>query len=146
MQKDFINWHEFKEKLHKRNKKIFFKEREIWWCSLGINIGYEQDGKNNFFERPILVLKKFNQDIFWALPLTSKIKNKNLNYYQLKFTKNNDSVILSQLRLISGNRLLRRINTLNNNDFYNIKKAIINILIKNDPAFSGEVSELLKIN
>jgi len=53
----FLNWSLKKEKLHNRDKKIYFHEREIWWCSLGLNIGYEEDGKNDNYTRPILVLK-----------------------------------------------------------------------------------------
>ena len=24
---------------------IFFREKEVWWIALGVNIGFEQDGK-----------------------------------------------------------------------------------------------------
>ncbi len=30
------------------------------WCSIGINVGDEEDGKNELYERPVLVIKKFN--------------------------------------------------------------------------------------
>lgn len=58
--KDYKNWHNLKLKIENNGtkKKKKFREREIWWCSLGENIGFEQDGKNEKFERPILVLRK----------------------------------------------------------------------------------------
>ncbi|MDK2948964.1 MAG: hypothetical protein PWQ56_129 [Patescibacteria group bacterium] len=45
MEKSFDEWNEDKKKLNKLNSKFFLHEREVWWCSLGVNIGYEADGK-----------------------------------------------------------------------------------------------------
>ena len=44
--KDFDKWNELKKKLHVRQERLLFHEREIWWCSLGVNIGFEENGKN----------------------------------------------------------------------------------------------------
>ncbi|MBU2219125.1 hypothetical protein KKG15_01365 [Patescibacteria group bacterium] len=41
-EKDFDAWNIQKKKIHSRDEKILFHEREIWWCSLGVNIGFEQ--------------------------------------------------------------------------------------------------------
>ena len=42
----FIEWTKLKIKLHIRSDEdVHFYEREIWWASLGVNIGFEQDGK-----------------------------------------------------------------------------------------------------
>src|SRR4030095_356373 len=46
MQKDFPGWHRQKEQLHAQHQTPTFQEREIWWCSVGVNIGHEMDGKN----------------------------------------------------------------------------------------------------
>ena len=54
--KSFIEWTKLKIKIHFRKENVYFKEREIWWASLGMNIGYEENGKNETFERPTLVL------------------------------------------------------------------------------------------
>ena len=125
MEKDFQKWHIRKGELHKRevSKKIYFHEREIWWCCLGLNIGFEQDGKNNQFERPVLILKKFNKNIFWALSLTSKDKTGKY-YYQFKYKERKYSIILSQLKLMSSKRLLRKIRTFPQDDFKEIRKLI----------------------
>jgi hypothetical protein len=48
MQKDFPGWHRHKEQLHAQHQTPTFQEREIWWCSVGVNIGHEMDGKNQF--------------------------------------------------------------------------------------------------
>lgn len=36
--KNFNEWNELKKRLHIRNEEILFHEREIWWCSLGVNV------------------------------------------------------------------------------------------------------------
>ena len=125
MKKDFQGWHIRKEKLHERetDKKVYFYEREIWWCCLGLNIGFEQDGKNDQFERPVLVLKRFNKDVLWILPLTSKNKTGKY-YYQFEYKGRKYSVILSQLRLISSKRLLRKIRTFSWDDFNEVRKLV----------------------
>ena len=73
-EKDFLNWHRIKENIEFNNNRVYFHKREIWWCSLGVNVGFEQDGKGKNFARPVLIFKKFNKEIFWALPISAKIK------------------------------------------------------------------------
>ena len=45
MEKDFDTWNDFKKTLEKREKPVLFKEREIWWTSIGVNIANESCGK-----------------------------------------------------------------------------------------------------
>lgn len=128
MKKDFFNWHKLKEKIHYSRKRIvYFKERQIWWANLGLNVGFEQDGKNKNFERPVLILKKFNPDVLWILPLTSRQKLGKY-YYQIGYEGKQYSIILSQLKLISSKRLLRIIRKISPEDFKNIKNRIKNFL------------------
>jgi mRNA interferase MazF len=75
MTKDFDLWNNDKKKIDQTNRIFYFNEREVWWCSLGVNVGFEVDGKNQNFVRPILVLKTFGNKTCWVLPMTS-VKNK----------------------------------------------------------------------
>ena len=127
MEKDFDNWNKLKKDLSNKKSSIFFHEREIWYCSLGKNIGYEEDGKNELFERPILVIRKFNNEIFLAIPLTSSKKD-NDYYYQYEIGKKTYAGILSQIRLLDSRRLSRKIGMIKKNDFITIIKKIHNIL------------------
>lgn len=127
MEKDFANWHYKKKEIHENGEIPYFYDREVWWCSLGVNIGFEQDGKNDNFERPILVLKKFNKYILWAIPLTSKIKSGKY-YYQFELGENSSVAILSQVRLISSKRLLRKLGMISENNFEKIKNSIKSFL------------------
>jgi hypothetical protein len=48
-------------------------------CSLGKTLRREQDGGSQEFSRPVLVVKKFNNEIFWVVPLSTK--QKPLDFY-----------------------------------------------------------------
>ena len=75
MKKDYQRWHEEKTAIEDSyGQRVFFHEREVWWCSIGFNVGFEQDGRGEKFARPVLVFKKFNKEVFWAIPLSTKIK------------------------------------------------------------------------
>ena len=71
---DFVAWTKIKIRIHlnESKKDFYFKPREIWYASLGVNIGFETDGKNDKFERPVLIIRVFSADVLWILPLTSK--------------------------------------------------------------------------
>ena len=60
---DFINeiknWLELKIKLWTKKNQVVFRQGDIWWCSLGFNIGEEIFGKGKKFTRPVLIFKKF---------------------------------------------------------------------------------------
>jgi len=127
MQKDFKKWHPIKELLEKKEKVVYFHEREIWWCSLGVNVGFEEDGKNEYFERPALVLKKFNDYLLWILPLTSTEKTGKY-YFQINYDGRKSSVILSQLKAVSNKRLLRKMRMISKNDFNEIKRRVKSFL------------------
>ena len=123
MEKNFDGWNTEKKKIHETEFNGFVHEREIWWCSLGFNVGDEEDGKNDKFERPVLVLKKFNRKIVLTVPLTTKVKE-NPYYFPFIHEDVKFAVIFSQLRLLSTNRLTRRIRKIDSVLFKQIKKKI----------------------
>ncbi len=94
---------------------------------MGVNIGFEQDGKNDLFERPVLIIKTFNKEVLWIVPLTSRHK-KNKYYYEFDYKSKPQTAILSQIRLISSKRLLRKIWTFPINDFKKVKELIAEFL------------------
>lgn len=126
MKKDFQKWHKKKELIHNEKdiSNLFFKEREVWWVTLGANIGFEQDGKGEEFRRPIIILKKFNQFVVLTVPLTTKIK-KNKYYFSIDIGDGIPRMaIISQLRLIDTKRLIDKLATLDEGSFIKIKDAI----------------------
>lgn len=120
----FVNWTRLKIKIHvSQESTCYFYEREMWWASLGANIGFEQDGKHQYYERPVLVLKKFNKDVLWILPLTSREKEGKY-YFKIEHNGGKSFIILSQLRLISAKRLLRKIGIVSEDDFEKIRARV----------------------
>ncbi|MEK9174552.1 MAG: hypothetical protein AAB725_01115 [Patescibacteria group bacterium] len=57
MKKDFQKWHSKKSWINDIDKPPFFHEREIWFCYLGANVGFEQDGTGEDFLETIKKLK-----------------------------------------------------------------------------------------
>jgi mRNA interferase MazF len=121
--RDYNCWSGIKQTLDNSNSKKFFKSREIWWCSLGLNIGDEEFGKGLDFSRPVLIFKKFNNSMFFGVPLSSKHKE-NKYYYNFDFKTLSQSALLSQVRILSSKRLLERMGKINLEEFENIKKAL----------------------
>ncbi|MEN9621996.1 MAG: hypothetical protein RLZZ67_430 [Candidatus Parcubacteria bacterium] len=130
MKKDFKTWGEQKESIDCQvgESNLYFKEGDIWWSRLGANIGYEQDGKGGLFSRPIIVLKKFNQYIFWAIPLSTKHKSN--PYYVECISQEGEkrTAIISQIRLMSVKRLINKIGFTEEFSFKVIRKAVKDLL------------------
>ena len=124
MEKDFESWHGLKQKLDTRNKAPIFHEREIWWCSMGVNIGFEVYGKGNIFTRPVLILKKFSKSTFLGVPLSTKIKNSEY-YHPITFKGKTSSAVFDQIRIMDAKRLADIIIKLPENQFEKIRNALI---------------------
>lgn len=125
--KNFDGWNVLKKSIEDKKKNTVFKQREIWWCNFGINIGSEIDGKNQPCSRPVLILRKFNQSMFLGVPLSTKIKD-NPYYKKIDFQKKEQSVIISQLRLLDSKRLYKRMGNLTDEQFNYIRRSIKNII------------------
>lgn len=124
MEKSFDNWNELKKKLNARNP-IYVSEREIWFCSVGINIGSEQDGKHELFERPVLVLKKVTNNTFLGVPLTS---NKKKGSWYVGIESTDSSAIISQIKLFDTRRLARKLKSISSEEFNKIKSELKNYI------------------
>ncbi len=131
--KDFDSWNVLKKKINRtRNKPPFYSEREIWWVTMGVNVGYEEDGKNINFLRPVLVLKKFNQMLFLGIPMSSKLKN-NKYYLEIYVKNKNVSLLLSQVRVFSSNRLQCKLSKISISDYLRIKKYLLELIFYHSP-------------
>ena len=124
MEKDFQKWHDLKSKIDNEHQSPPFSEREVWWCSLGVNVGFEQDGTGGTGERPVLILKGFSKHVCLAVPLTTSTK-KNSYHIALGIIDGKESVaITSQIRLIDTKRLINKIGFVNHDVFETIRKAV----------------------
>jgi mRNA interferase MazF len=128
MEKDFDAWSAYKKELHQKEHYPTFKEREVWWCYVGANIGHEIDGPGQDFLRPVLILRRFNEHVAWVLPLTRTKKGKPF-YHVLRTARLADSrVVLSQLRLVSSKRLRSLMARVSPLEFREIKDELNGLL------------------
>lgn len=126
--KDFDTWNSLKKNIQSSHSEIICNEREVWWCSLGLNIGHEQDGKNEMFERPMLIIRKFSKFTCLCLPLTTSLKSNSFHQAIPSFGPN-DFVVTSQIRLMSTKRFLRKFERIvDRKDFRKIKEALHKII------------------
>lgn len=125
MKKEFWKWHRLKERLNDAESQVEFHEREIWYCSIGINVGYEQDGRHEHFERPVLILKKFTSRIFWGVPLTTRDKRGKWDF-QFEFYNQGALIqnvaLVPQIRLFDSKRLRRKAGGMNEIQFLYLLK------------------------
>lgn len=122
--KDFLTWSKLKTSINQGIERPIFKEREIWWVSIGANIGDEEDGKGDKFLRPVLVIRKFNRNLFLGVPLTKQVKE-NPFYFKLEVKDKIVCAMISQLRLFDTKRLLNRLEKLPEKEFEKVKREIV---------------------
>ena len=112
MRKDFDRWNKKKKALNADVEPVYFHEGEIWWVHLGVNIGYEINGKAANFARPVIVLRKYNKHSFLALPLTT---SERANAWKLPVglvAGKQAFAVMSQLRNIDSRRLYQKLGAL----------------------------------
>lgn len=99
----FDEWNNVKKKLEKK-ERISFKQGEIYFLSVGQNIGQEIYGHSDFFLRPVLIYKKLSKFSFLGIPLTSTQKN-GTYYHTFTYTKKKVSTaLLNQIRVFDIRR------------------------------------------
>ncbi len=108
---NFDTWNGKKKQIENSTVELdcFPYEKEVWMCSLGKNLGSEQNGSGETFSRPVLIVKKFNNQIFWVVPLSTKQKGFDFYYNFSDQNSQNISVVLAQLRLVSIKRFNRNL-------------------------------------
>lgn len=122
--KKFGDWISIKSKIDTLEKRPFFREREVWNCSWGCNVGFEIDGKNNNFLRPVLVFKKLSHNTFLAIPLTTKLKNG--SWYAKSFVQKKEGrYIFAQIRIIDSKRLLNKLEQIPEKEFFSIQEKFL---------------------
>ena len=131
MEEQYNNWNKVKKEIANESVIVGFKNRDIFYMKMGKNIGFEQDGKGENFVRPVVIVKGFNKNMFFGIPLSTKVKEGKF-YYNFKFNKKDELIeniaLLSQMRLFSTKRLLNKIGVMNADDFANMKNKFKDLI------------------
>jgi mRNA interferase MazF len=117
-----LDWCKTKASLWNRQSNVVFKEGELWWCSIGMNVGHEIYGKGPLFSRPVLIFKKSSPNLFLGIPLTSKLKP---GIWEVSIIHNGKTgaAILDQARAFDRKRLIKRIGSVGSQQFKLINVA-----------------------
>ena len=125
---DFVkliqDWCKLKIALWNKQNKVVFKQGDIWWCSLGVNLGEEMFGKGAKFTRPVLIFRKFTSNSFLGLPLTKQEKEGSW-YGEITIHGEKRWVMFNQVRILDKKRLTNRIGALDNKDLEKVRKMFL---------------------
>jgi mRNA interferase MazF len=125
MVKDYNEWKEKKAELNSYvGTPPQVRAGDIWWASVGDNIGSEINGKGELFSRPFLILKVTGNGFYFGIPLSTRIKF-NKQYIFLKSGTKDAVACLHQSQAIDFRRLSDRITTVSNDELDRIRKAFL---------------------
>lgn len=129
MKKDFDNWNRKKQTLDSSNHRPpFVSEGDIWWVSIGENIGSEVSGKSQLFTRPAIVLKKLAHSFYFVIPTTTKEHN---GSWYVPFAHRGKSMFacLHQSRAVDHRRLSSKLGALDDEDYTNICSGFVQLYV-----------------
>jgi len=129
MLNDFTKWSTKKQKINDSKVNFQFRQKDIFFMSIGKNIGFEQSGHGDDFKRPVLVYKKFNKFVFLGIPLTSKPKHDKF-HFEFEYKKGTKSfAILSQIRLFDMRRALYHDGKISKIKFEEMQKSLLDLIV-----------------
>ncbi len=131
--KRFFEWIGLKAKLDLRQDKVpYVSAGEIWWASLGENVGYEINGKNSEFTRPVVIFKKLSRGFYFVIPLTTQVREGTW-YASFRIGNKEQFACLHQARSIDYRRLHSRLGRLDAFSYGKIESGFLKLYFKNIP-------------
>ncbi len=121
--KKFLEWIGLKEQLDNQGHLPPLVSRgDIWWASVGENVGSEINGKNKLFSRPVIIFKKLAHGFYFVIPTTTQVKS---GTWYVKFRQKEKEMVacLHQARAIDHRRLSSKLGTLDDKDFARVKEG-----------------------
>lgn len=119
--KRFLPWIGLKAKLHEtEHKPPLVSEGDIWWASVGENVGSEINGKSDLFSRPVVILKKLSHGFYFVVPTTTQ-ERKGSWFVAFRQKEKTMVACLHQARAIDYRRLSSKLGTIDDEDFGRVK-------------------------
>ncbi len=119
--KRFLPWFGLKAILHDAgHKPPLVSEGDLWWASVGENVGSEINGKSNLFSRPVLIFKKLSHGFYFVIPTTTKERE---GSWYVRFRHQGKVMVacLHQARAIDYRRLSSKLGTMDDTDLARVK-------------------------
>ena len=128
--KRFLEWIGLKERLHNiAGKPPLVSQGDIWWVSIGENVGSEVNGKSKLFSRPVIIFKKLAHGFFFVIPTTTQIREGTW-YVKFRQQELDMAACLHQARAIDYRRLSSKLGTLDDEDYSRIKSGFSSLYLK----------------
>lgn len=125
--KRFTEWFKLKELLHnKKHRAPLVSEGDIWWASLGENIGSEINGKSEHFTRPAVILKKLSHNFYLIAPVTTQ-KQSGSWYVHVRHADTDEYICLHQIRSIDYRRIYSKLGQIDDADFQKVKEGFLKL-------------------
>ncbi len=127
MEKRFGEWINVKQRLHETPRQPpMVTNGDIWWISVGENVGHEIDGKSKKFSRPAVIYRKLSRELFLVLPTTTQPRQGSW-YVKIRHKDADSYVCLHQARTIDYRRLWTRIGSTSEEDAKRIRGGFQNL-------------------
>lgn len=128
--KKFLEWIGLKGRLHAiEHKPPLVSQGDIWWASLGENVGSEVNGKSKLFSRPVIILKKLSHGFYFVIPTTTQVREGSW-YVKFRQHERDMAACLHQARAIDYRRLSSKLGTLDDTDFSRVKDGFHSLYLK----------------
>ena len=127
--KRFLKWIGLKEILHfKGCSPPYVNQGDIWWASVGENVGSEINGKSDLFSCPVIVLKKLSHGFYFVIPTTTQ---KREGSWYVSFPQHGRIITacLHQARAVDYRRFYSKLSELYESDFIKIKEGFKNLYL-----------------
>lgn len=92
-----------------------------------MNVGREQGSAHEDFRRPVLVFRKFTEDIFLGVPFTTKVTGQNFRCRCLVDGHESEALIF-HMREYDRRRLIQKVATMEPSVFQRLRKAVLSCL------------------
>ncbi len=134
--KRFLEWIGLKKELDSSNEKIpYVSTGEVWWASLGENVGFEINGKSRDFSRPVIIFRKLSKAFFLVIPLTTQERSGTW-YAKFEFAGREQFACIHQVRSLDYRRLHSRLGRLDTRDYGKVAETFYDLYCKNIPRHS----------
>lgn len=117
------DWMLVKERLNNLNHAPpLVSEGDMWWASIGLNVGAEIHGKSRLFSRPVVIYKKLSHSFYLVIPTTT-VTHTGSWYVPFNHQGRIEIACIHQARTIDYRRLSNKLGTVSNADFDSIKEG-----------------------
>jgi len=103
------------------NVEPIFKSREVW------SYQHIDPKTRRVTQKPVLIFRKASDGMFWGLPLTN-VGREGKTLYVPRLKNGKKMPILSQMRTLKAERLMRRLGVAGEKEFAAVSSAVVRLL------------------